>query len=129
VTSLDPRTPHQPEKLQELSKNDYGFTPSDFCVNRKKKFTCTFAFNQVQPLHRRVQRKLCNLVPPGMRNLSGYVDFAGIVRGLLDWCMPTRRHGDCENPAKPLSLLALHQAARQCDINENVYHASIAPAK
>ena len=35
VTSLDPRTPHQPVKLQKLSKNDYGFTPSKFLVNRK----------------------------------------------------------------------------------------------
>jgi|SRR5215469_1010381 len=40
VTSLDPRTPHQPEKLQKLSKNDYGFTPSKFWVNRKSDFLC-----------------------------------------------------------------------------------------
>jgi hypothetical protein len=26
VTSLEPRTPHQPGKLQKLSKNDYVFT-------------------------------------------------------------------------------------------------------
>ncbi|MGH9515861.1 MAG: hypothetical protein ACRD3P_09325 [Terriglobales bacterium] len=40
VTSLDPRTPHQPVKLQKLSKNDYGFTPLEFLVNRKIKITC-----------------------------------------------------------------------------------------
>jgi hypothetical protein len=40
VTSLDPRTPHQPVKLQKLSKNDYGFTPSKFWVNRKIKIAC-----------------------------------------------------------------------------------------
>src|SRR5262249_28223864 len=40
VISLDPRTPHQPEKLQKLSKNDYGFTPSKFWVNGKNEFVC-----------------------------------------------------------------------------------------
>ena len=35
VTSLEPRTPHQPEKLKKLSKNDYGFTPSIIFVNQK----------------------------------------------------------------------------------------------
>jgi len=38
VTSLEPRTPHQPEKLKKLSKNDYGFTPSIFFVNQKSPF-------------------------------------------------------------------------------------------
>jgi hypothetical protein len=40
VTSLDPRTPHQPVKLQKLSKNDYGFTPLEFWVNRKIETAC-----------------------------------------------------------------------------------------
>jgi hypothetical protein len=40
VTSLDPRTPHQPVKRQKLSKNDYGFTPSKILVNRKIKIAC-----------------------------------------------------------------------------------------
>jgi hypothetical protein len=35
VTSLEPRTPHQPGKLQKLSKNDYGFTLFVFRVNEK----------------------------------------------------------------------------------------------
>jgi hypothetical protein len=30
VTELEPRTPHQPEKLKKLSKNDFLCTPSDF---------------------------------------------------------------------------------------------------
>jgi len=30
VTWLEPRTPHQPEKLKKLSKNDYVSTPSIF---------------------------------------------------------------------------------------------------
>jgi hypothetical protein len=33
VTSLEPRTPHQPGKLQKLSKNDYVFTLFIFRVN------------------------------------------------------------------------------------------------
>jgi len=33
VTSLEPRTPHQPGKLQNVSKNDYGFTTLSFYVN------------------------------------------------------------------------------------------------
>jgi zinc protease len=35
VTSLEPRTPHQPEKLKKLSQNDYCSTPSIFFVNEK----------------------------------------------------------------------------------------------
>ncbi len=35
VISLEPRTPHQPEKLQKLSKNEYVFTPSIFRVKQK----------------------------------------------------------------------------------------------
>jgi len=33
VTSLEPRTPHQPGKLQNVSKNDYGFNTPIFYVN------------------------------------------------------------------------------------------------
>jgi len=33
VTSFEPRTLHQPEKLQNVSKNDYGFTTPIFYVN------------------------------------------------------------------------------------------------
>jgi hypothetical protein len=36
VTSLEPRTPHQPGKLQKLSKNEYLFTLSIFRVNEKR---------------------------------------------------------------------------------------------
>ena len=35
VTSLEPRTPHQPGKLQKVSKNEYGFTLFSFGVNEK----------------------------------------------------------------------------------------------
>ena len=35
VTSLEPRTPHQPGKLQKLSKNEFVFTPFIFTVNKK----------------------------------------------------------------------------------------------
>ena len=35
VTWLEPRTPHQPGKLQKLSKNEVVFTPSSFRVNKK----------------------------------------------------------------------------------------------
>src|SRR2546425_7651541 len=35
VTGLEPRTPHQPEKLKKLSKNEFVFTLSIFIVNRK----------------------------------------------------------------------------------------------
>jgi hypothetical protein len=40
VTSLEPRTPHQPGKLQKLSKNDYVFTPFIFRVNKKRGSVC-----------------------------------------------------------------------------------------
>jgi hypothetical protein len=52
VTSLEPRTPHQSEKLKKLSKNDCVFTPSIFRVNGKSLAVTTFIFNRVQPVHR-----------------------------------------------------------------------------
>jgi hypothetical protein len=33
VISLEPRTPHQPGKLQNVSKNEVVFTPSISIVN------------------------------------------------------------------------------------------------
>jgi hypothetical protein len=35
VTSLEPRTPHQPGKLQKVSKNEYRFTLFIVAVNEK----------------------------------------------------------------------------------------------
>jgi len=35
VTSLEPRTLHQPGKLQKLSKNEFISTPFIFRVNKK----------------------------------------------------------------------------------------------
>jgi hypothetical protein len=52
VTSLEPRTPHQPEKLKKLSKNDYVSTPSIFYVNQKSQLVSTRIFNRVQPVHK-----------------------------------------------------------------------------
>lgn len=46
VILLDPRTPHQPEKLQKLSKNEYVFTPSIFWVNEKIEIVC--ALNSIE---------------------------------------------------------------------------------
>jgi hypothetical protein len=51
VTSLEPRTPHQPEKLEKLSKNDCFFTPFISAVNEKAQLVSTRVFNQVQPIH------------------------------------------------------------------------------
>jgi hypothetical protein len=52
VTPLEPRTPHQPEKLKKLSKNDYAFTPSISPVNGKSQPVTTRIFNRVQTIHR-----------------------------------------------------------------------------
>jgi len=52
VTSLEPRTPHQPEKLKKLSKNEYVFTPSISSVNEKYAFVSTCFFNRVHAVHR-----------------------------------------------------------------------------
>jgi hypothetical protein len=54
VTWLEPRTPHQPEKLKKLSKNEYGFTPSIFGVNEKYGIVSTCVFSRVQAVHRHV---------------------------------------------------------------------------
>jgi hypothetical protein len=56
VTSLEPRTPHQPEKLKKLSKNEYVFTPSIFAVNEKLQVVSTRVFNRVQPVHKPVPK-------------------------------------------------------------------------
>jgi hypothetical protein len=54
VTTLEPRTPHQPEKLKKLSKNDSVFTLSIFRVNEKSRVATICVFNRVQHVHRAV---------------------------------------------------------------------------
>jgi hypothetical protein len=54
VTSLEPRTPHQLEKLKKLSKNDSVFTPSIVYVNRNYSFVSTCLFNRVHAVHKPV---------------------------------------------------------------------------
>jgi hypothetical protein len=54
VTSLEPRTLHQPGKLQKLSKNDYVFTPSISAVNQNRAIVSILFFNGVQAVHKRV---------------------------------------------------------------------------
>jgi hypothetical protein len=54
VITLEPRTPHQPDKLQKLSKNECLFTPSISGVNRKRHHLCLFAFNRVHAIHKGV---------------------------------------------------------------------------
>ena len=51
VTRFEPRTPHQPEKLKKLSKNDSVFTPSIFYVNQNYTFVTTPVFNRVHAVH------------------------------------------------------------------------------
>jgi hypothetical protein len=43
VTSLEPRTLHQPEKLQNVSKNDYRFNILVFYVNEKHAFLTSYS--------------------------------------------------------------------------------------
>jgi hypothetical protein len=56
VTSLEPRTPHQPEKPKKLSKNEYVFTPSVFRVNEKYESVSTCLFNRVHAVHNLVTK-------------------------------------------------------------------------
>jgi hypothetical protein len=51
VTLLEPRTPHQLEKLKKVSKNDYGFTLSIFFVNENMLRATVFLFSGVQLVH------------------------------------------------------------------------------
>ena len=61
VTWLEPRTPHQPGKLQKLSKNEFVFTPFIFRVNKKRaRFIC-WKINRVQAVHSRLPRSWCNV--------------------------------------------------------------------
>ena len=54
VTALEPRTPHQLEKLKKRSKNDCLFTPSVFLVNGKSRLATLCVFNYVHAVHRRM---------------------------------------------------------------------------
>ena len=56
VTSLGPRTPHQPGKLQNVSKNEDIFTRTISYVNEKQRRISAFKFNWVQSLHKEVTR-------------------------------------------------------------------------
>jgi hypothetical protein len=51
VTSLGSRTPHQPGKLQNVSKNEYVSTPFNFFVNKISTDLSTSIFNQLRKAH------------------------------------------------------------------------------
>jgi hypothetical protein len=59
VTALDPRTPHQPEKLSNCQRTIVFYTFYFFGQSKKLKSNC-FGFNRVQLVHRGMQRGLCN---------------------------------------------------------------------
>jgi hypothetical protein len=54
VILLEPRTPHQPDKLQKLLKNDCLFTLSIFRVNKKLCDLSAFDFKRVHAIHKGV---------------------------------------------------------------------------
>jgi len=54
LTALESRTLHQPGKLQNVSKNDYGFTPSIFRVKEKRATLSACVFKRVQRVHKQV---------------------------------------------------------------------------
>jgi hypothetical protein len=58
VIALDPRTPHQPEKLSNCQRTIVFYTFYIF-GQQKKQICMGFKFNRVQPVHRGVQRELC----------------------------------------------------------------------
>jgi hypothetical protein len=49
VTSLEPRTPHQPGKLQKLSKNEYVFTLLISRVNKKHDIASSLLAMECRP--------------------------------------------------------------------------------
>ena len=49
VTSLEPRTPHQPGKPKKLSKNEFVFTPFIFRVNKKPSLLSTAKSIECRP--------------------------------------------------------------------------------
>jgi hypothetical protein len=54
VTALGPRTPHQPEKLKKLSKNNPVLLLPEKTSIEKPRSVSGFIFNRVQPVHKRV---------------------------------------------------------------------------
>jgi len=62
VTSLEPpdAAPNR-EKLQNVSKNDYGFTTLIFYVNENHASVSFLFFNRVQLMHRRVDTGIVHL--------------------------------------------------------------------
>ena len=52
VTGLEPRTPHQPEKLKKLSKNEVVYREFGFLSQRKCVICKRSVFKRVQRVHR-----------------------------------------------------------------------------
>jgi len=59
VTALDPRTPHQPEKLSNCQRTIVLYTLY-FLGQQEKQISMCFEINQVQLVHRGVQRGWCS---------------------------------------------------------------------
>jgi hypothetical protein len=98
VTTLEPRTSHQPEKLKKLSKNDYLSTLSIFQVNEKPLSVTACVFNRVQPVHRLMTGFGAGAAltfpqkPCLMRNLAWRIDENQCASAAKD------RFPVCENP-------------------------------
>jgi hypothetical protein len=90
VTALDPRTPHQPEKLSNCQRTIVFYTFYFSGQSKKWKSNC-FGFNRVQLVHRGMQRELCNqefaIRPEAARNadFGEFTQFSGVfVLGNID---------------------------------------------
>ncbi len=72
VIRLEPRTPHQPGKLQKLSKNECGSTLFQIVVNSFCAFVCACIFNRVQPVHKALpeNRAASRIAPLRVRRRS-----------------------------------------------------------
>ena len=87
VTRLEPRTPHQPEKLKKRSKNDCLFTPSNLVVNRKSHCVTARVFTEVHAVHRPLtgfgaaHRHSCPPTPLGTRLLARSIDRTDVCCG------------------------------------------------
>jgi hypothetical protein len=99
VTQLEPRTPHQPEKLKKLSKNDLVVLLLNFeSTKRARLYVVYFQSSAGRP--QAGDRILCN---PGNR----FARFGGLGAGLAIQGATRERHcsflqsnGSCEYRAK-----------------------------
>jgi hypothetical protein len=90
VTWLEPRTPHQPEKLQKLSKNDLVVLLLNFASMKRSRLYVAY-FQSSAGRSQAGDRIWCS----GVAKFFAVICEVRQIRGVVDFCLRIEDEGFC----------------------------------